>query len=142
MHASSLHGNREIPGSADCDPQSVRSRKAEGHNLGMHVNGKSDTGVVSVKRMNKGAQPIQHGQPPAEFVERRPVARGNSGQATMTGTQRPEAVSSALNRVREAATNASASDPMQEPGAVVPHAGICAGGAGKPAFLPRTKIVS
>jgi hypothetical protein len=25
----------------------------------------------------------------------------------------------------------------QEPGAVVPHAGICAGGAGKPASLPR-----
>jgi len=25
----------------------------------------------------------------------------------------------------------------QEPGAVIPHAGICAGGAGQPAFLPR-----
>ena len=30
---------------------------------------------------------------------------------------------------------------MQEPGAVVPHAGICAGGAGKPASLPRTKFI-
>ena len=30
-------------------------------------------------------------------------------------------------------TSASASDPRQEPGAVVPHAGICAGGAGQPA---------
>ena len=103
MHASSLHGNREIPGSADCHPQSVRSRKAGGYNLDMHVNGKSDTGVVSVKRTNKGAQPIQHGQPPAESVERRPVAKGNSVQTTMTGTQRPEPVSSALDRVREAA---------------------------------------
>src|SRR4029453_18730641 len=28
-------------------------------------------------------------------------------------------------------------DPRQEPGAVVPHAGICAGGAGSPASLPR-----
>jgi len=29
-------------------------------------------------------------------------------------------------------------DPRQEPSAVVPLAGICAGGAGQPAFLPRT----
>jgi hypothetical protein len=28
-------------------------------------------------------------------------------------------------------------DPRQEPGAGVPHAGICAGGAGQPASLPR-----
>lgn len=69
----------------------------------MHVIGKSDTGVVSVKRTNKGAQPVQHGQPPAESVERRPVAKGNSVQTTMTGTLRPEAMSSALDRVREAA---------------------------------------
>lgn len=32
---------------------------------------------------------------------------------------------------------ACASDLRQEPGAVVPHAGICAGGAGQPASLPR-----
>lgn len=103
MHANSLYGNREIPGTADCHPQSVRSRKAGGYNLDMHVNGKSDTGVVSVKRTNKGAQPIQHGQPPAESVERRPVAKGNSVQTTMTDTLRSEPVLNALDRVREAA---------------------------------------
>jgi hypothetical protein len=103
MHESSLLGNREIPGSTDCNPQSVRSRKAGGYNLDMHVNGKSDTGVVSVKRTNKGAQPMQQGQPLAESVERRPVAKGNPVQTTMTGTQRPEPVSSALDRIREAA---------------------------------------
>ena len=27
-------------------------------------------------------------------------------------------------------------NPREEPGAVIPHAGICAGGAGKPASLP------
>ena len=32
---------------------------------------------------------------------------------------------------------ACASDLRQGPGAVVPHAGICAGGAGQPASLPR-----
>jgi hypothetical protein len=31
---------------------------------------------------------------------------------------------------------------MQEPGAVVPHAGICAGGAGQPASLPRTDFMN
>lgn len=36
-------------------------------------------------------------------MERRPSAKGNPEQATMTGTLRPEAVSSALGRVREAA---------------------------------------
>jgi hypothetical protein len=32
--------------------------------------------------------------------------------------------------------------PRQEPGALVAHAGICAGGAGQPAFLPRRKPLS
>lgn len=43
------------------------------------------------------------GQPPAEFVERRPKAEGNTGQTTVTGTQWPESTSSGLSRVREAA---------------------------------------
>ncbi len=43
------------------------------------------------------------GQPPAEFVERRPSAEGNTGQTTVTGTQGPESALSGLSRVREAA---------------------------------------
>jgi len=43
------------------------------------------------------------GQPPAEFVEKRPTAEGNTGQTTVTVTQRAESASSALSRVREAA---------------------------------------
>jgi len=69
----------------------------------MHANGKSDTGVVSMKRTNKGVQPESLGQPPAESVERSAVAKGNPEQTTMTGTPRPEAMSSGLYRVREAA---------------------------------------
>ena len=66
------------------------------------------------------------------------MAEGNPEQATATGTQGPQAALSALGRIREAAkASASASDPRQEPGAVVPHAGICAGGAGQPAFQPQ-----
>ena len=56
-----------------------------------------------MKRMNKGAQPEHIGQPPAEFVERRPPAKGNHVQTAVTGTQGPEAASSGLDRVREAA---------------------------------------
>ncbi|MCK4621140.1 MAG: hypothetical protein KAT62_02875 [Desulfuromonadales bacterium] len=44
-----------------------------------------------MKRTNKGAQPERLGQPPAEFVEKRPPAEGNLVQTTVTGTQGPEA---------------------------------------------------
>ena len=43
------------------------------------------------------------GQLPAEFVEKRPKAEGNSGQATVIDTQGSKAASNALPRVREAA---------------------------------------
>jgi hypothetical protein len=43
------------------------------------------------------------GQPPAEFVEKRPRAEWNTGQPAVTGTQGPESASSGLSRVREAA---------------------------------------
>ena len=69
----------------------------------MHAPGKSDGGIVSMKRTNKGAQSRQRrDQPPAEFVEKRPPAEGNCVQAAATGTLRLEAASIGLNRVREA----------------------------------------
>jgi hypothetical protein len=79
-----------------------------------------------MKRTNKGAQPKISGQPPAEFVEKRPPAEGNCVQTAVTGTQGLEAASIGLNRVREATV--SASDPRQEPSAVVPHAWDLCGG--------------
>lgn len=103
MSTSFLHGNREIPRITGHIPWSVRSAKARGRNSDMYVLGKSDTGIVSMKRTNKGIQPQNNGQPPAESVERRTVAKGNPEQATVTGTQGPKAASSALDRVREAA---------------------------------------
>jgi RNA-directed DNA polymerase len=69
----------------------------------MYANGKSDGVILSMKRANKGTQPNKTGQLPAEFVERRPPAEGNTGQTTVTGTQGPESASSGLSRVREAA---------------------------------------
>jgi RNA-directed DNA polymerase len=68
----------------------------------MHATGRSDTGIVSMKRTNKGIQP-HYGQPPAESVERRPVAEGNPEKTTAEGTQGPKTASSGLDRVREAA---------------------------------------
>ncbi len=104
MYANSLYGNREIPGVAGCNPQLVRSRKAKGRTPDMYAPGKSDGGILSMKRTNKGTQSRQRrDQPPAEFVEKRPPAEGNCVQTAVTGTQGLEAASNGLNRVREAA---------------------------------------
>ncbi len=104
MYANSLYGNREIPGVAGCNPQLVRSEKANGRTPDMYAPGKSDGGILSMKRTNKGTQSRQRrDQPPAEFVEKRPPAKGNCVQTAVTGTQGLEEASIGLNRVREAA---------------------------------------
>lgn len=69
----------------------------------MYALGKSDTGIVSRKRMNKDARPMQTGQPSAESVEKRTVAKGNSVRTTASGTQGPSSASSGPDRIREAA---------------------------------------
>ena len=103
MYANSLYGNREIPGVTGCYPQSARSGKAKGRTPDMYASGKSDGGILSMKRTNKGTQSRQRrDQPPAEFVERRPPAEGNFVQTAMTGAQGLEAAMNGLNRVREA----------------------------------------
>ncbi len=111
MYANSLYGNRDIPGVTGCNPQSARSGKAKGRAPDMYASGKSDGGILSMKRTNKGAQPEISGQPPAEFVEKRPSAEGNRVQATATGTQWLAAASIGLSRVREAAKRVSSSRP-------------------------------
>jgi RNA-directed DNA polymerase len=104
MYANSLYGNREIPGVTGCNPQSARLGKAKGRTPDMYALGKSDGGIVSMKRTNKGAQSRQRrDQPPAEFVEKRPPAEGNRVQTAVTGTQGLESASIGLDRVREAA---------------------------------------
>jgi hypothetical protein len=55
-----------------------------------------------MKRTNKGAQ-SHRDQPPGEFVEKRPAAEGNSVRPAVTSTQRLEAASIGVNKVREAA---------------------------------------
>ncbi len=101
--------------------------------------------------MNKGSQPGNSGQRPAESAEQRGLAEGNTREPPTGGTQRPRKVSRGLEGVREE-TRRDLSTPRiyhpwpnvcfrrhylrQEPGAVVPHAGICTGGARQLAFLP------
>lgn len=56
-----------------------------------------------MKQMNKCVPPHKNGQPQAESVERRPSNKGNPGQTTGNGTQRPSTTSLGLDRIREAA---------------------------------------
>ncbi len=63
----------------------------------MHGRGKSDSPGVSRKPPNKAAEPA------AEAGERRGLAEGNSLGGTTPRTQRRAGVSSALDRVRQAA---------------------------------------
>ena len=66
--------------------------------------------------------------------------RGTHPCKTGAGHSARQPPDSELKRVREVARKEPSREyPRQEPGAVVPHAGICAGGAGQPAFLPRPR---
>ncbi len=105
MYANSLHGNREIPDVAGCHPQPVREGKAWGRTPATHASGKSDGGIVSMKRSNKG-EPSRRkcGETPAEIVEKSPPAKGNDVQTAVAGTQGPEATSIGLSRVGEVAS--------------------------------------
>ena len=85
----------------------------------------SDSFVVPRKPSNKG-RPMG----PAEKVEGRELAKGNVAEQTRSRTQRRGLLSQALGCVRQVPPGTYTSDPRQEPGAVVPHAGICAGGIG------------
>jgi hypothetical protein len=63
----------------------------------MDGRGKSDSPIVSGKPPNRTEDPV------AEAGERRGLAKGNSPERTTPRTQRRAGVSSALERVRQAA---------------------------------------
>ena len=84
-------------------PPRVRSGKVRSRTPDMYATGQSDEGIVSMKRTNKGRGPVERGKLPAESVERRASAEGNSGSATASGTQGSKGASSGLDRVRQAA---------------------------------------
>ena len=107
----------------------------------MYEHGKSDGGVVPAKPANKAATAV------AESVEERPPAKGNMASKTRPGHRAGSGASSALDHVREVARRTRlvhpflrcvfALDLRQEPSAVVPLAGICAGGRPQGRSLPR-----
>jgi RNA-directed DNA polymerase len=99
MSGHSAHENREIPGIPVYRMPAGRT-DGEGNSPTaiMNVSGKSDMGVVPMKRSNKPAPLVG-----AEMVEGRSVTKGNSTQPTVTGTQSPGQALSGLGRVREVA---------------------------------------
>ena len=87
----------------------------------MNGDRKSDKPIVPEKDANK-----ERGKPrPAERLEERGLAKGNPGEQSRYWTQGQTDLSHALDRIR----NAMLQYPRQEPGAVIPHAGICEGAA-------------
>jgi len=109
----------------------------------MNERGKSDGPVVPANPPNKAAAVVVA----AEAGEERGPAKGNTTSKTRPGPSAGQGAPSALDRVREVARrDKHASLPgsapgrqnlRQEPSAVVPHAGICAGGRPQGRSLPR-----
>lgn len=97
MHGHSLHGNREILEVPSSNKEG-RLEKATNHTSNMHTSGKSDSCIIPERRPNKGGV-----TPPAEVVEERQLTKGNAPESAADRTQSREAVSTALQRVRNAA---------------------------------------
>lgn len=132
MPGSYLHGSWEI----SSVPDGILSGGTEkgNRNSAIYAVEKSDTPIVSKKPANNDR--------PAEVVEKRGVAKGNAEEPPAGRTQSRVTASMGLEGIREVVRRGLTMlcyviNPRQEPCAVVPLAGICAGGVGQPAFLPR-----
>ena len=98
----------------------------------MNGRGKSDRLIVPTKLPNNAGEPV------AEVVEGRGRRKGNVTSKSHPGHSAGQGASRALVHVRRAGLRPDpAPDPSEEPSAVVPHAGICAGGHPKGWSLPR-----
>ncbi len=107
-------------------------RESQGNTTVMSGSGKSDRLIVPRKFSNNG-----HGAPRlAEGMEERGLVKENPNQLLRHRTQNRTEPRHALVRVRWVNTTSGSSapnvrpvrqHPRQEPGAVVPHAGICPG---------------
>ena len=95
----------------------------------MNEHDESDSPIVPWKQTNKAATAV------AEPVEGRELAKGNSREQNASRTQCRNDAPSALERIRD--ETPSRHDPRQEPGAVVPHAGIRPGGGLTPSAKGR-----
>ena len=99
--------------------------------------GKSDKPIVPGKDANKR----RGGPRQAERLEERGLAKGNLEGRTGIGHRTKVTGNTGPNRCAQRTWSYSMAVtrlyPRQEPGAVVPHAGICAGGGPKGPSLPR-----
>ena len=134
-HGNTLHGTREVPPLALRRTQGPHG-ESYGSTTVMHDDGKSDKPVVPRKDANNGG-----GNPPRRSAWREgALAKGNPGEQSRFWTQGQFDLQHALDPIRRAAMPMR-HDPRQEPGAVVPHAGICAGGGPQGPSLPRPVTV-
>ena len=101
----------------------------------MNDGGKSDKPIVPRKGANKEDGPPYS----AERPEERRLAKGKPSEQTRFWTQGQIDLHHARDRIRKAA--AMRHHPRQEPGAVIPHAGIRAGGGPQGPSLPRPSIL-
>ena len=102
-----------------------RSRKAKGRTLDMNGHGESDRPVVLAKPPNKAESKA------AEVVEGRGLANGNANRKAAVRTlSRGTATIDRGAYERQRKSTPHRHHRRQEPSAVVPHAGICAGGPG------------
>jgi hypothetical protein len=102
----------------------------------MHEREQSDPAIGAGKPTNKAeATPVVDA---AEPVEQRVGAKGNASGQSTPRTQSRERVSQALDRVRKVA-RLRRHHPRREPYALIGPVRICAGGAGQPASLPRSR---
>lgn len=97
MCGNSMHENRETP-AAPRDVDLGRSAKGN-RNADMNASGESDGPIVPLKQANKSGP-----KPPAELVEERGSAKGNTFQLTALRTQSRKGVSLELEGVRRVAS--------------------------------------
>ena len=171
MHGHSLCRNWEIPRLASSRWSRGPHRESQGSTAVKDGRGKSDSPIVPKKPPNNGGgapssaegaegRGLAKGNPSQQSksrtqcrtgVDRARPTRARSGkprrQPRDCAYVRSDDLSHALERIRQAAAQdsipgtACASDPRQEPGAVVPHAGICAGGRPRGRSLPRLLVL-
>jgi len=142
VHGNNLHGNRENLWSDPGLASRVGRWESNGSTPAPYGHGKSDRPIVPKKPRTRAV--VRHrlrsvwreGAWPRENW-RSPHAPDSVLASVRVPGRSPVTVCTRRCLASTSAYRAGASDLRQEPSAVVPHAGICAGGAGQPAFLPR-----
>jgi RNA-directed DNA polymerase len=78
MRGHSMHENREVPRTPECEGPAGRPEKGSSPTSGMYVRGKSDRPIVPMKSPNKGDSGVREAS--AEGAEGRGLAKGNTRQ--------------------------------------------------------------